>query len=141
MTLKKGDLFGSLNYFVVHEVRKNMVIFRDLRDGREWGLPLSHADEIMEYSCSADIVDREEKASLSRIIDKLLTSGYKPFTVEFVKQNGEERVLRGAFIEHEQKLGRSIVQDLDKGDDGICQVDHRTIKSLIIDGVKYVRNN
>lgn len=58
---------------------------------------------------------------------------------------GEDRTMRGRLISVEAKLGRSQVIDLDidkqlKGDWDIRQrqVDHRTIKSLIVNRVKYV---
>ena len=62
-----------------------------------------------------------------------------PFTVCFEKQNGEERVLRGRLISHEALLGRSSVEDLDlPAGDRTRLVDHRTLKFLILNGVKYV---
>lgn len=57
---------------------------------------------------------------------------------------GEERTMRARLVSVEPKLGRSQVIDLDidkqiKGDwdSRQRQVDHRTIKSLIVNNVKY----
>ena len=68
---------------------------------------------------------------------ELRNANVRPFTVVFVKQNGEKRVMRAKFISTEPLLGRSIVSDLDD-EFKIKQVDHRTIESIIIDKVKYV---
>ena len=53
---------------------------------------------------------------------------------------GEERTLVGYLVKSEAGLGRSRVVDLKApGDNRERLVDHRTIISIIIDGVRYVR--
>jgi hypothetical protein len=76
--------------------------------------------------------------TMTRAAEILITSFNRPLTVRFVKKQGGERVLRGRLLRPEPLLGRSYVEDLDaKGDSRIRLVDHRTIKCLIVDGVKY----
>lgn len=73
--------------------------------------------------------------SKSDLLDLMTNAGPLPFTVEFTKQDGTKRTLRGAFLGLEPHFGRSIVSDLDVGE--TRQVDNRTIESLIINNIKY----
>lgn len=60
------------------------------------------------------------------------------FTVKFTKKDGSERVLRGRRIST-NNLGRSEVFDLEEN--GLRQVDHRTIQYLICKNKKYIINH
>jgi hypothetical protein len=61
------------------------------------------------------------------------------FTVCFDRADGTERTLRGRYLEQDEHLGRSRVEDLDRPPgDRIRLVDHRTLKWLIVDGIRYV---
>jgi hypothetical protein len=61
------------------------------------------------------------------------------FTVCFDRADGTERTLRGRYLEQDEQLGRSRVEDLDRpAGDRIRLVDHRTLKWLVVDGVRYV---
>ena len=52
---------------------------------------------------------------------------------------GQEKTLHAFLLgKSEKQLGRSLVRDLPT--QGFCQVDHRTLKWLIIDNVKYLVN-
>lgn len=93
---------------------------------------------------SADYFAEEIKTTMTDVAEKLTTSYNRPLTVCFTKQPGKdetsggERILRGRFLSHEALLGRSYVEDMDKPvGDRIRLVDHRTLKWLIVDGVKY----
>lgn len=101
---------------------------------------------LIEASLSADQVHETVKVSRTQMAQLLIESHNRPFTVVFDKQDSKdgkdrERKLRGRLISHEALLGRSLVEDLDlpineKG--GRTRlVDHRTLKSLIVDGTKY----
>lgn len=135
--LKVGDLFCDLHYYTVHELRKDMVIFKD-SNGSEWGMPNKHVEEVLREAWSADKYKEEKVVGHTEVAQCLLDAGMRPFTVEYIKANGEDRVLRGTFVQSEPIMGRSIVRDMDVKEGGnLRQVDHRTIKSLILDGVKY----
>ncbi len=101
--------------------------------------------ELIIAALSADYFAEEVATTMTDVASKLIESYNRPLTVCFVKQpkkgeeEGEERVLRGRFLSSEALLGRSYVEDMDKPEkDRIRLVDHRTIKWLIVDGVKYV---
>jgi hypothetical protein len=48
-------------------------------------------------------------------------------------------VLRGRLVEPNGLLGRSLCEDLElpEGQNRLREVDHRTIKYLVVDGVRY----
>jgi hypothetical protein len=55
--------------------------------------------------------------------------------------NNDETVLTCKFLEHQARLGRSLVIDLNsEPGKGFRQIDHRTIKWLISKNVKYIAN-
>ena len=91
--------------------------------------------ELVQVCKSADIFTSEEKVTKTRAAEILTTSYNIPFTVVFEKADGTERTLRGRLIHPEPLLGRSMVYDFDE--EGARLVDHRTIKSLTVDHVKY----
>lgn len=94
---------------------------------------------LVELAGSADTFDTEEKSTKTAVAELLVSAYNKPFSVIFVDAKGKDRKLRGRLVKPEPLLGRSMVEDLDipVGENRIRQVDHRTIKELILDGVKY----
>lgn len=94
--------------------------------------------DVIEKMYSADRFLEEKKVTQTEIAEQLISSHNVPFTVVFEKASGEERTLRGKLLEPEPLMGRSKVEDLDVTS-GIRMrlVDHRTIKSLIVNGTKY----
>jgi len=95
--------------------------------------------DLIQRSFSADQYEKEEKVGKTRAAEVLVHSVNRPFTVCFLKTDRTERILRGRLVKPEPLLGRSMVEDLEqKGVNRLRQVDHRTIKYLIVDGVKYV---
>lgn len=100
--------------------------------------------DLITKALSADYFAEEVKTTMTDVAEKLVSSHNRPLTVCFVTQpakgeeEGKERVLRGRLLSPEPLLGRSYVEDMDKPEkDRIRLVDHRTIKYLIVDGVKY----
>ncbi len=93
---------------------------------------------LVEQFVSADTFESEEGVTKTELARKLVDAGPAPFTVCYRKARGEERILRGRLLEHEDLLGRSLVHDFDveKGTP-LREVDHRTLQWLIINGVKY----
>jgi len=95
--------------------------------------------ELVARALSADHFEEEVKLTKMQAAEILIESHNKPFTVNFVKVDGQERTLRGRLIRPEPLLGRSMVEDLDEvTSNKLRQVDHRTINWLIVEGVKYV---
>ena len=136
--IQKDNLM-TFTYFVkVIDVKQNgtQLIVEDVDNKQQIKI---NGKDIIENASSADLYSEEIKSNKTTIAG-ILTSLYnKPFKVSFEKSNGDERVLRGRLIHPEPLLGRSMVEDLDvSSDNNVRQVDHRTIKWLIVDGVKYV---
>lgn len=87
---------------------------------------------------SADQVHETVPSTMTEIAERLISSHRRPLTVCFEKADGSERVLRGRLVDHEALLGRSRVEDLEQpAGDRLRLVDHRTLKWLVVDGVKY----
>lgn len=143
--VKVGDLMAIIHYVKVKEINGRFASEMKVT-------PVDKLDEIIVVSgrslitnaLSADFFAEEIRTTMTDVAEKLTTSFNRPLTVCFTKQpakgqeTGEDRVLRGRFLSHEALLGRSYVEDLDKPDgDRIRLVDHRTLKWLIVDGVKY----
>jgi len=94
--------------------------------------------ELVSKFVSADTYKTEVEVPRTRIAQALVGAGSLPFTVCFLKSKGVERTLRGRLLEHEDLLGRSMVYDFDvESGAPMRQVDHRTLKWLILNGVKY----
>lgn len=129
--LKKGDILSLNLTLSVVKVEGDTVVTED-KDGKR---VVFQGDGVKDCK-SADLYSSSVQSTRTRIIEifqKMSPSDV--FTVEFVKQDGTLRKLRGKMIKSENGFGRSEVWDLDVK--GKRQVDHRTVESLIFDGVKY----
>ena len=97
-----------------------------------------HGNPLIEKAFSADQYEEVKKVTKSEIAQILVDSFNVPFTVCFVKADGSDRVLRGRLLRHEALMGRSYVEDLDIDGHNLRQVDHRNIKYLIVNNIRYV---
>ena len=95
--------------------------------------------ELIEVAKSADQHSESKMVTKTQIVDILANAKDVPLTVTFRKQSGAFRTLRGRLIGVDKKnLGYIDVEDLDKdAGDRFRLVDCRTIKSLIVNGVRY----
>lgn len=135
--MKKGTVLALLKYARVKEVLSDGTVFvEDLDDGLEFGL---RGKDLLGSVFSADAVEQEKEVSRTKLVQVLTEAGDKPFTVTFVKSDGSERTLVGRYAGTETIFGRSNVIDLEIPADQhrLRQVDHRTITSIIFDGVRY----
>lgn len=115
--------------------KRNILCVKNIDDGMEFEV---RGTDLIEKGYSANQFEEETKVTKTKTAEILVSSHNRPLTVCFEKLNGEERVLRGRLITPEPLLGRSMVEDLDgDGTNRMRLVDHRTIKYLIIDGVKH----
>lgn len=138
-TLKPNDIVAVIQYTTVKTAHP---------DTAEWYVENLDAPgkiiriqgkELIEQAFSADFFAEEIKVSKLQAAEILTQSINKPFTVNFIKSDGQERTLRGRLLRPEPLLGRSIVEDLDEPSPiKLRQVDHRTINWLIVNGAKYV---
>ena len=140
--VKRGDLMAILYWVNVKDVGptgESMVV-RDLQSGMD-EIRVNGKD-LIANSLSADFYEKEEAVTMTRLAEILCESPNRPLTVVFTKKDGTERTLRGRWLGQEKMFGRSICEDFDvpktAKEDGVREVDHRTIQSLTVDGVKYV---
>jgi hypothetical protein len=140
--VKANDLMAFVNYVKVKQVLAGgeELIVTDL-DHNKKDIKISGKD-LVANSLSADQYDATEKVTKTEAAEILITLHNRPFTVSFEKADGSERLLRGRLVKHEALLGRSMVEDLDEPADTpkgrVRQVDHRTLKFIICEGVKYL---
>lgn len=137
--IKSGDLMAVIHYVKVKMVYPSTYEFlADDVDQDKRGLRVCGKD-LLERLYSADQFAEEKKVGKLEAAETLINSINRPFTVAFEKADGQERVLRGRLIKPEPLLGRSMVEDLDaQSGNRVRQVDHRTIKWLIVDNIKYI---
>jgi hypothetical protein len=96
-------------------------------------------ESLIEQMLSACQFEETAKVTKTELAEKLVNAVNTPFTVVFEKNDGSERTLRGRLLSPEPLLGRSYVEDLDIASGNRTRlVDHRTLKSLVVNGVKYV---
>lgn len=135
--VKSNDLMAFVYYATVSKKLGTNLEVKNVDDDINFSV---QGKQLIERGFSADRFSEEVKISKTKAAEILVSSYNRPFTVCFDKQEGEERTLRGRLVHPEPLLGRSMVEDLDlpKDKHRLRQVDHRTIKYLIVDGVKYV---
>lgn len=134
--VKKDDLMAFILYGKVKSKTTGSLQVVNLDDKSEFFV---EGNELIEKSFSADQFNSEVKLGKQALAEKLIHAYNRPFTVCFTKTDDADRVLRGRLIEPEPLLGRSMVEDLDlTGKHRLRLVDHRTIKWLVVDGIKYV---
>lgn len=144
-SVQPGQLLAFTYYGVVESVTGSIIRLNGTNLTPGLGLYEVAGEDLIRSAQSADFFAEERKVCRTKIAEALVASAGKPFTAVFCKQNGECRTLRGKLLAHEAMFGRSLVIDMDVRrqdpvEDGIRLVDHRTLQSLICDGIKYVAN-
>lgn len=135
MQAKVGDLMAFTYWARVERVYEDELYVTDVDNGNTFSVK---GRVLIDVSKSADFFEKEEKVTRTKLAEMLIEAKNVPFTVCFNKQDGEERILRGRLLFHEALLGRSSVEDLDiKTGSRLRLVDHRTLKWLILNEVKY----
>lgn len=137
--VKPGHLMAFVYYVNVKDMRIQGGDMHLLVQDKDSGLEFEvHGASLVKRSFSADQYLKEEKVTRTELAETLIKSHNVPLTVVFDKADGSERTLRGRLLRAEPILGRSYVEDLDIMDENRTRlVDHRTLKSLIVNGVKY----
>ena len=133
---KVGDLIAIVRYAHVTDVNTDGVMVEDVDDKSKFTIK---GKPIVESLKSANLTESEEAVNLTEAATLVSTSFNTPMTVCFEKQEGGERILTGRLLSTEPLLGRSYFDDLEIADGHrLRQVDHRTIKWLILNKKKYV---
>lgn len=135
MKIKPQDVISLTKYAVVNAVGGHMLKAVDLHDGKAFEI---HGKDLQDACLSADFFDDITPVTKTELAEILVKSYGKPFTVVYDTTTKKDRKLRGRLLSSESILGRSTVEDLDKPDgDRVRLVDHRTLKSIIVDNVKF----
>lgn len=133
--IKKGEILSTTMYLEVLSKDKDSIQVKDSY-GREFTV---RGVELIEKSMSSsDQFDNTVKITRTELAEKLVNLGDQVFTVNFDKQTGENRTLRGYKVSTENLMGRVNAIDLDVTGYGQRQIDLRTIKYLIVGNTKYV---
>lgn len=139
--VEAGDVMAFVYYATVKrsDNRGINLTVTDLDRGNDFTV---NGHELVAAAFSADQYVEEKKITQSDLIDILMQSYHVPFTVCFDKDDGKERTLRGRLIRPDHRRGRSHVEDLDIKDSDKRggrdrQVNHRGLKWMIVQGVKY----
>ena len=134
--VKSGELMAFVYYAKVNRVSNESLDVESLDGKMSFEV---RGKELIERGYSADQFEEEIKVSKTKAAEILVSSYNRPLTVAFEKIDNSERILRGRLVTPEPLLGRSMCEDLDiVGKDRLRLVDHRTIKWIIVEGVKYV---
>lgn len=137
-TLKTNDIVTVIYYTTVKTTHPDTAEWYVENIDEPGKIIRIQGKELIEKAFSADYFAEEIKVSKLQAAEILTQSANKPFTVNFIKSDGQERTLRGRLLRPESLLGRSMVEDLDEpGPIKLRQVDHRTIQFIIVNGTKY----
>jgi hypothetical protein len=138
-TVKVGDYMSMHINLQVKEVGPEGLVVEDLDNGGTFNI--DGADMIKTLK-SASYHAEDVRLSLSDMVRILITSFGLPFTAAYVKKDGQEREMKAINIHNEELFGRSLVRDLelpkDEKQSNLRLVDHRTMSSLVVDGVRYL---
>ena len=143
--LKPGDIVSNTEYFVVQKVQNgpiNKKVFTRTLDGTQF-----ISFDLFKYASYKTPFQFSEtkKVSRSKIVE-ILQYQVKShaFLVEFKKKDNSDRTMVARLINFCGLFGRSEVMELKSNltDNTFIeqkrQVDHRTIKRLVFDGVEYI---
>lgn len=138
MTKKVGELLAVTFWTKVDRVEgAEKLLVEDLERGNKFHI---QGKDLIDSTLSADEFSKTEKITKMKAAELLTTLWGKPTTVKYVKENGEERILRGKLLNTEPLLGRSYFSDLDipLGEHRTRLVDHRTLIYIIVENTKYI---
>lgn len=136
--VNKNDVMAFTSFVKVEEVVPHkdygtVIKVFDLDNNNEF---LIRGQDLVDAGKSADSFSETKKVTKTQMAEILVSSFNVPFTVEFLTDKKEKRVVRGRLLKPEPLMGRSLVDDFDN--EKKCQVNHRELKSLVVNGTKYV---
>lgn len=133
--IKTGEYISTTMYLQVVKKTKDGVMVKNSQ-GQEFEV---RGTNLLETTFkSAAQFETTKKVTRTELAETLVNLGDQVFTVNFDKQTGENRTLVGYKVSTENLMGRVNVVDLEATGHNLRQVDLRTIKSLIVNNVKYV---
>lgn len=134
---KVGDFVAVVRFCKVKtvDVANKTIEVSDIDDKLEFSMS---GDDMLSTLKSASEFKKQEKKTLTELATIVSQSFNKPLSVCFEKADNTERTMIGRIVKAEPLLGRSYMEDSEiETGNRLRQVDHRTIKWVIVDGVKY----
>jgi hypothetical protein len=132
--IKSGEYLSTTMYLKVVNKTKDGVIVKNTQ-GQEFEVRGTNLLETT-FKSAAQFVDTK-KVTRTDLADILVNLGDQVFQVNFDKQDGTNRTLVGYKVSTENLMGRVNAIDLEVTGYAQRQIDLRTIKSLIVNNVKY----
>lgn len=132
----KGEKLSFTTYVTVDKINKESQSL-EVTSANGMKMTIQGLELIQRFSSNSQYFETEQLGK-NALAEKLQSAGDKIFSVEYIKADGTVRNLVGHLVSSESNLGRSMVRDLNITEgNNLRQVDHRTIQSLIIGGVRY----
>lgn len=132
--IKSGEYLSTTMYLKVVSKTKDGVMVKNTQ-GQEFEVRGTNLLETT-FKSAAQFADTK-KVTRTDLADILVNLGDQVFTVNFDKQDGTNRTLVGYKVSTENLMGRVNAIDLEVTGYAQRQIDLRTIKSLIVNNVKY----
>jgi hypothetical protein len=134
--INPGELISYTDYLTVKSVNpREGSIEVENSTGQSFTV---RGKSLIEGMNSGSQYTETKKVSRTQLAEVLQSVGDKVFTVVFDKADGSERTLTGHLLNTENHMGRSNVRDLRiKTGNPLRQVDHRTLKSLVVNNIRY----
>ncbi len=131
--IKVGELMATISYEKVISVKKDEILVENIATGDRYTI---QGKPLIEQMYSADQYSSEKKVGKFEMAELLQANSNLPITVNFDKVDGTNRTFRGYVTHPESLMGRNYANDFE---DGLKQkqVDNRSVKFAIINGVKY----
>jgi len=134
--IKDGEYLSMISYVKVQKVEADKIKVTNIKQKNEFYVQGRALVEEEFSSASQHDPAAEKKMTATELAERFIHCGDSVFTVVFTKADGTERTLIGHFLHSEPLLGRSYVLDLEVNERRL--VDHRTIRSLVTQNVRYV---
>jgi hypothetical protein len=141
----EGEMLSFTNYFKVVQQNGNSLLLSEVKNSNKSELITIEGKDILNQLVSADQYESTVKLTKAQMIDKLLSAGDKVVTVNFTKQDGTIRTLRGTNPTAEINLGRTQIIDLEVLEKnpqdktrGIRLVDNRQLEWIVLENVMYI---
>lgn len=149
--VKQGDLMAILTWVRVNsnnaaktkrnywdEETQRHLLVTDLDKDSEHVIKVS-GEDLIANMFSADYFSETKQVNKTDLVTTFIHSFNVPMTVVADTSKEKDRVFRCRLIKSDPLFGKSMVEDLDKAkNDRLRWIMHENIKSLIVQGTKYV---
>lgn len=132
--IKAGEFISTTMYLKVVSKTKDGVMVKNTQ-GQEFEVRGTNLLETT-FKSASQFADTK-KVTRTDLAEIMVNLGDQVFQVNFDKQDGTNRLLTGYKVSTENLMGRVNAIDLEVTGFAQRQIDLRTIKSLIVNNVKY----